>query len=259
MNLAGKTILITGASSGIGCELAKQLAKENCNLILLARRKEILDSLAQEIKTESNSVFTYKCDIKNKSGVRNTFDDLRKKLNYVDIGILNSAVNNRMSTESFNSELADETFQVNVLGMIYCIEELLKDFLPRKSGTIVGVSSIADVRGFPKSGLYGSSKAAVSTFLESLRIELKAKNIKVITVRPGFIITPMTSQNNFKMPFLMNVTKAAEIIINGIKTEKNIIEFPVGTVLGAKILKLLPNLIFDYLASKGLPQAKSKT
>lgn len=258
MNLADKNILITGASSGIGYELAKQLAEEKCNLILLARRKEILDSLAQKIKTDKNTILTYQCDIRNKSEVTNVFMHIRTKTDRIEIAILNSGVGQNVTIDNFKSDLADQTFQVNVLGMIYCIEELLKDFLPHKNGVIVGVSSIADVRGFPRSGIYCASKAAVSTFLESLRVELKPHNIKIITVRPGWVTTPMIKKNDFKMPFLMDADKAAKIIINGIKKEKKVIEFPFGTVLGGKIIKILPNFIFDYLTTKGLLKTKSE-
>lgn len=258
MDLKNKNILITGASSGIGYELAKQLANENCNLILVSRRKEILDSLAQKIGTDKNIVLTYQCDIRNKSEVKNIFDDIRKKIDHIHIAILNSGIGHNITMEDFDSKFADETFQVNVLGMIYCIEELLKDFLPKKAGVIVGVSSIADVRGFPRSGIYCSSKAAASTMLESFRVELKHHKIKVITVRPGWVRTPMVSKNDFKMPFLMAADKAAQIIITGIKKEKKVIEFPFGTVLGGKIIKILPNFLFDYLTTKGLPKVKSK-
>jgi short-subunit dehydrogenase len=256
MDLKNKTILITGASSGIGYELAKQLAAHGCNLVLLARRKEMLDSLSQQIKSSQNSILTYKCDIRNKQEVQNVFADLRKKNYQIDIGILNSGVGYKSPVEDFDSAKADETFQVNVLGIIYCIEELLKDFLPRKNGMIVGVSSIADVRGFLMNGFYCASKAAVSVLLESLRIELKKHNIKVINVRPGFVSTPMVSVNKFKMPFLMKAEKAAEIIISGIQKEKRIIQFPIGTVLGGKVIKLLPNSIFDFIFSKQLPERK---
>lgn len=256
MNLENKNILITGASSGIGYELAKELADEGCNLILLARRKDTLDSLAQKIRTDKNIILTYKCDIRNKSEVGNVFNDIRKNTDHIDIAILNSGVGLKSPVENFDSEMADEIFQVNVLGIIYCIEELLKDFLPRRSGMIVGVSSIADVRGFPTNGFYCASKAAITTLLESIRIELKHHNIKVINVRPGFVITPMISINKFKMPFLMDAAKAAGIIIAGIKKEKKIIQFPFGTVLGGTLIKVLPNFVFDFMFSKQLPYEK---
>ena len=256
MNLSNKNILITGASSGIGYELAKQFADEKCNLILVARRKEILDSLAQKIKTDENVILTYHCNIRNKSEVGNVFGDIRKKIDHIDIAVLNSGVGLKSSIENFDSKLADETFEVNVLGLIYCVEELLKDFIPRKSGIIVGVSSISDVRGFPTNGFYCASKAAVSTFLESIRVELKRQNIQIITIRPGFVRTPMVSKNKFKMPFLMDANRAASLIINGIKKEKKIIEFPIGTVIWGKLIKVLPNFIFDFIFSKQIPYEK---
>lgn len=252
MDLSNKTVLLTGASSGIGYELAKQLAAENCNLILIARRKEILDSLANQLIGGANFIITYQCDIRDKQQVRKIFSELRGKNINVDIAILNSGVGHKASVENLNSDYADEIFQVNVLGLIYCVEELLKDFLPRKSGTIVGVSSIADVRGFPTNGFYCASKAAASVFLESIRGELKSNNIKVVNVRPGFVSTPMVSKNRFKMPFLMSAEKAAYIIISGIKKEKQIIQFPLGTVLGAKLIKMLPNFVFDFIFSNRL-------
>ena len=258
MHLNNKTILITGASSGIGYELAQQLAAENCNLILLARRKEILDELASKLKSASNSILTYKCDVSKKQDVEFVFNEIRTRNIQIDIAILNSGIGHSITVDDFNSKLADETFGVNVLGIVYCIEELLKDFLPRKNGIIVGVSSIADIRGFPRSGIYAASKAAASTLLESFRVELIPHNIKVITVRPGWVTTPMIKKNDFKMPFLMNADKAAHIIIGGIKKEKKIIEFPLGTVLGGKFIKILPNFIFDYLAAKGLPKEELK-
>lgn len=256
MYLKNKTILITGASSGIGYELATQLAKKNCDLIMLARRKEVIDALAQKINSGKNSILTYQCDVRNRQEVQSVFQDLKKKVDHIDIGILNSGVGHKSPVESFDSKLADETFQVNVLGMIYCIEELLKDFLPRKTGTIVGVSSIADVRGFPTNAFYCASKAAVSTLLESIRIELKHQNIKVINVRPGFVSTSMVSKNRFKMPFLMNAAKAANIIITGIEKEKKIIQFPIGTVLGGKLIRAFPNFVFDFIFSKQLHYEK---
>lgn len=252
MYLSNKTILLTGASSGIGYELAKQLAAENCNLILLARRIELLNSLANQLKGGTNFILTFQCDIRDKHQVQKVFNELRGKDININIAILNSGVGNKSSVKNLNSDYADEIFQVNVLGMIYCVEELLKDFLPRKSGMIVGVSSIADVRGFPTNGFYCASKAAASTFLESIRGELKSHNVKVINVRPGFVSTSMVLKNKFKMPFLISAEKAAYIIISGIKKEKQIIQFPLGTVLGAKLIKLLPNFIFDSIFSNRL-------
>ena len=266
MNLSNKNIIITGASSGIGYQLTKDLAKEGANLALLARRKNILNDLAEELNSSPSrnipnsgrrKIITAYCDITLKESVKATFDFVKKKFGNIDIAILNSGASYRMRVEEFDSDLLEEIFNVNLMGFIYCLNEIIPDFIKKKSGCIVGVSSLSEVRGFPKSAAYCSSKAAVSIFLESIRIELKKYNVKVITVKPGFIKTPMVEKNEFKMPFLMDVEKAAKIILKGIKKEKSIIQFPLPTVLSAKLLKFLPDKLFDYFFSLPLPAKKN--
>jgi short-subunit dehydrogenase len=161
-----------------------------------------------------------------------------------------------MTVEKFNSDRLEEIFNINLMGLIYCLNEIILDFIQKRKGCIVGISSLSDSRGFPGSAAYCSSKAAVSTFLESIRIELKKYNIKVITVKPGFVKTPMTDKNEFYMPFLMSVEKASGKILKGVKKEKSIIQFPRPTVIGAKLLKFLPDKLFDYLLSFSLPAKK---
>jgi short-subunit dehydrogenase len=121
---------------------------------------------------------------------------------------------------------------------------------------IVGVSSLADSRGWQGSGFYCASKAAVSILLENLRAELKPFNVKVITVKPGFVDTPMTEKNKFPMPFLMSAKKAAKIIIDGIKKEKRIIQFPLPTALSAKVMRIVPDFLFEYISRKKLSNIK---
>lgn len=256
MNLSNKNILITGASSGIGYQLTKDLTKEGANLALLARRKDILDNLAKELKSSNTKIITTQCDVTSKESVRTAFDFVKKEFGNIDIVILNSGTSHRMSIEEFNGDSINDVFNVNTIGLINCLNEIIPDFIKRKSGWIVGISSLAESRGFPRSAAYSASKVAVSAFLESIRVELKKYNVKVMTVKPGFVKTPMTDKNEFKMPFLMNVEKASEIILNGIKKEKRIIQFPLPIVLGSKILKFLPDALFDYLLSLPLPSKK---
>jgi short-subunit dehydrogenase len=258
MNLREKVILLTGASSGIGYSLAKSLPKENCSLALVARRKNILDALADEINVHKNQIKTYNCDVSKIVEVREVYDQIKIDFGKVDVVILNAGVSGRTEITNFNSELAQEILGVNFFGITNWLDVLLPDFLKSKNGTIVGVSSIADLKGFPKSGLYNASKAAASIFLESLRVELKPHKIKVVTVRPGFVRTPMTDKNEFYMPLLMNVDKAAHIILKGIKKEKTIIQFPLPMVLLSGLMRLIPKSIFDYLAGKQLPKRKDQ-
>jgi short-subunit dehydrogenase len=250
MNLNDKVILITGASAGIGKAMAKMFAKENCSLALIARRGELLEELAGQIKTTNLNIKTYVCDVAKPDEVKKVFTEIREHFKNVDIAILNAGVGSKSSAEDYSYENATKTFDVNVLGIINCVENLLPDFIKRKDGMIVGVSSLADSRGWQGSGFYCASKAAATILLENLRVELKPLNIKVITVKPGFVETPMTAKNKFPMPFLMNAEKAAKIIIGGIKKEKRIIQFPLPTVLGAKLMRIVPDFLFEYISRK---------
>jgi short-subunit dehydrogenase len=252
MNLNDKVILITGASTGIGKEMAKQLAKENCSLALLARRVELLDELVGQIRTKNQNIKSYVCDVAKPGEVKEVFTEIGKHFNKIDIAILNAGVGSKSSAEDYSYENAKNTFNVNVLGIVNCVENLLPDFIKRKAGMIVGVSSLADARGWQGSGFYCASKAAATILLENLRVELKPFNVKVITVKPGFVETPMTAKNKFPMPFLMSAEKAAKIIISGIKKEKRTIQFPLPTVLGAKFMRIVPEFLFDYFSSKEL-------
>jgi short-subunit dehydrogenase len=256
MNLNNKVVLLTGASSGIGYSLAKSLPKENCSLALLSRRKNTLDELVAEIKKGGKAI-SYKCDVGNLDEVKNTFELIKNDFGRIDIAILNAGTSHRADVKNYCVEIAKNIFDVNVFGIINFVEQLIPDFIQRKEGMIVGVSSLAEARGFPKSGFYNASKSAASLLLESLRVELKPYNIKVLTVKPGFVRTPMTDKNEFHMPFMMDVDRAVKIIIEGIKKEKNIIQFPLTTVIGSKIVKLLPNWLFDFLMSRPLPPRKN--
>jgi short-subunit dehydrogenase len=241
MNLANKVIVITGASSGMGFKIAELLAAENAKLALLARRFEIINELTAKLSSAAD-VIAVKCDVKDKNEVKDSFRKIKEHFGKIDIVILNAGIGNRYDIEKFNSSNAEETFGVNLFGMIYCIEEVLPEFINRKEGMIVGVSSIADAKGYPRSAFYSASKAAVTILLESLRIELKKYNVKVVTVRPGWVDTPMIKKNEFKMFFILDVEKAARKIINGIKKEKRMIQFPFPIIWGSRLVKILPSL-----------------
>jgi short-subunit dehydrogenase len=236
--------------------MAKLLAEENCSIALLARRGELLDKLARQLKTKNPNIKSYVCDVAKPAEVENIFIEVREHFNKIDIAILNAGIGSKSSAEDYNYENAKNTFDVNVLGIVNCVENLLPDFIKHKAGMIVGVSSLADSRGWQGSGFYCASKAAATILLENLRIELKPFNIKVITVKPGFVETPMTEKNKFPMPFLMSAEKAAKIIIGGIKKEKRTIQFPLPTVLGAKFMRIVPESLFEYISIKNSSKVK---
>ena len=186
MELNNKNILLTGASSGIGHALAKKLAQENCNLALLSRRIELLENLANELKVFSKDIFAVKCDVSKKENVREAFTKVKNHFGKIDIAILNSGISYRGAVK-FNDDKSEQIIKVNLFGLIYCVEVLLDDFKKNKDGAIVGVSSLADAKGYPLSSYYSASKAGASRYLESLRVEMRPFKIKVITIKPGFV------------------------------------------------------------------------
>lgn len=255
IDFSNKVILITGASTGIGNQLVRILTNENARLAILSRKKDLLDNLINEINGHSK-IKSYKCDVRDFEEVKSVYNQIKKDFGKIDIAILNSGISYRMSESNFEMQKAREIFDTNFFGVINFVHLLINDFIKENSGIIVGISSLADVRGFPSSGFYCASKSALTIFLESLRIELKKHNISVITVRPGFIKTPMTDKNEFYMPLLMDSKSAAEIILNGIKRNKKTIQFPLLLNIVVKILKVLPDWLFEFLASQKLKHKK---
>jgi short-subunit dehydrogenase len=243
MDFKNKVILITGASSGIGRAMAVKLSELNVNLVLAARRLDLLN----EIAPLNNNILRIKCDVVNKKEVQSAYKEIISRFGRVDVAILNAGYSVRMTAEEYDSELAEKIFGTNIFGIIYWIEQLLPDFIDRKEGMIVGISSLADKKGFSKSGFYSASKAAATIYLEGLSSDLRKYGIKVLTVRPGFVRTPMTDKNEFKMPFLMEAEKAVDIILKGIKKEKRMIQFPWPLVMLTNAAKFIPNSLFEIL------------
>jgi len=252
MDFNKKTILITGASSGIGKALAEKLSQFSCNLILTARRENLLIQLKQALSKNNAQISILENDVSHKDEVKNTYILINKKQMKIDIAFLNAGVGAHINIEKYDSTIAERIFNTNFMGVIYWIEQLLPNFIDNCSGLIVVTSSLADNRGYPGNGFYCASKSALTIYLESLRNELKQYGIKVITLKPGFVKTPMTEKNKFKMPFIIEADKAADIIIKGVLKGKSVISFPLQAKIGAKIIGVLPEKIFSWFIQKSI-------
>ncbi len=246
----GKKIILTGASSGIGKAIAESLLDVNCSLHLISRRVSLIEEFIDSAANTRANVSIHKCDVSDKMAVREICEKIYEIDGAVDIAILNSGVSKRKKLTAYDPKIAEDVFGVNLFGVIYFTEWLLPKFIEKKNGIIAGVSSLADNRGYPGSGFYSASKAALSIYLESLRIESALFGVKVITVKPGFVRTPMTSKNNFSMPFLMAPERAAEYIINGIEKGKPVIQFPWQTVFLSKLIGNIPAIVYEFLSSR---------
>ncbi len=251
MNFKDKIALITGASSGIGKALALELARRGCHLALTSRRQQELEAVAQSARSHGVNVQTYPCDTRDRAAVRETAKQILADFSRVDLAILSAGIGINTMLEPFDAGHLVETFNTNVLGAVYWVEALLPSMQARRSGIIVGLSSLAAYRGLPRSAAYSASKAALSTFLESLRVDLRSKNIRIITVAPGFVRTPMTAKNG-KMPFLREADQAAHFIVRGIERGKPVVRFPWQTSLLVRLIHVLPIRLYDALLRAGV-------
>lgn len=246
MKFKDKIILITGATGGIGNAIARQLATEKCTLVLVARRKEQLSELCENIRSKTAACIYITCDVKNQEDVQKTVTSTYKQFGRIDVAILTAGILIPNPIETFDSSIIRNSMEINFFGNVYFIEHLLPIMKSQKSGTIAVVSTLPDKRGIPGWGAYGASKAAMSWLMESLRAEAKQKyNVNFITIKPGSVETPMIE--NYYRPGAIQSKKAASIIIQGIKKEKKIIQFPLAQVLMTKVGELLPASAYDSI------------
>ncbi|HVR38132.1 MAG TPA: SDR family NAD(P)-dependent oxidoreductase [Thermoanaerobaculia bacterium] len=241
-----KRALITGASSGIGLELARELARRGWDLALLARRGDLLDDLARELAARGTQAVALECDVTDGAAVR---DAVRRGTEALggpfDLAIANAGVGISSHATKFNIADSELMIRVNVLGMLYLFDAVIPSMIERRSGRFAGIASIAGLRGLPTSAVYSASKAAMQTFLEASRVELAPYGVGVTTINPGFIATPMTEKNRFKMPFLMQAGESAVLIADALERGDRVFEFPKPMSLLMRFARLIPDAIFD--------------
>ena len=242
-----KTIWITGGSTGIGKALALKFASKGWNVAISARRENLL----KEISDNNENIFTFPLDVTSKSQCIQVFNEIKRKFENVDICFFSTGTWNPKKEKDIDVEQIEDVFKVNFFGTLNSIKAVEEYFRKRKKGIITIVSSIAGYRGLPNSTGYGPSKSALNNLAESLYFDFKRYNVRVCLVSPGFIKTPMTDKNDFKMPFLKTAEYAAEKIYDGL-VNKNIFEihFPKSLTITLKILSLLPSKIYFGLVGK---------
>jgi short-subunit dehydrogenase len=242
-------VFITGASSGIGEALAVYYAQKGATLGLLGRRTAVLESLQQRLGSQHAC---YTADVSDEKAMQCVADDFLERIGVPDIVIANAGVSAGTLTEC-QEDLAviRRILEINVFGLA----ATFAPFIPAMKTSegerrLVGIASVAGIRGLPGAEAYSASKAAAITYLESLRLEMQPYGIKVVTIAPGYIETPMTAVNPYRMPFLLPAAEAARRFAKAIEkgSRYTVIPWPMGIV--AKILRLLPNCLYDRLFSK---------
>ena len=242
-----KTIWITGGSTGIGKALAIKFANKGWNVAISARR----ESLLKEISDNNENIHGFPLDVTNKSKCREVFEQIKNKFQNVDICFFSTGTWNPKKEKDIDVEQIEDVFKVNFFGTLNSIKAVEEHFKNKKEGIITIVSSIAGYRGLPNSTGYGPSKSALNNLAESLYFDFKRSNVRVCLVSPGFIKTPMTDKNDFKMPFLKTTEYAADKIYDGL-INKNVFEihFPKSLTFILKILSFLPSKIYFSLVGK---------
>jgi short-subunit dehydrogenase len=247
MLFVGKVAVITGASSGIGWALARTLAAEGCKVGLVARRREQLAELAGQIEKSGGTAAFASADITERSQTVAAIHDLAARLGPVDLLVANAGVGAPTTVEPFNVGDIEKMFYVNVLGVVYSLEAVLPQMLQRRRGHLAAISSLAAYKGLPGESAYTASKAAVNIFMEGLRIQLRSKGIAVTTICPGFVRTPMTEVNEFKMPWLLTAEEAARRIVRALKRKRKVYNFPWQTALIMKLMRWAPDWLLERM------------
>src|SRR5262245_4719432 len=221
-----KAAVVTGASSGIGWCLAKELARDGYRVGLLARRREALEKLAGEIRALGGAAEFEGADVSEREPTVAAIHRLAGRLGPIDLLAACAGSGTGTRIDPMNVEEVERMMRINLFGVIYCIEAVLPAMLKRGSGHIAAVSSLAAYKGFPGQGGYCASKAAVKVYLESLRLQLRGRGIAVTCICPGFVKTPMTEPHSFNMPFLLEADEAARRIARALRRKKKVFNFP---------------------------------
>jgi NAD(P)-dependent dehydrogenase (short-subunit alcohol dehydrogenase family) len=244
--LPWKTVWITGASTGIGAEVAHQLAEAGVVVAMSARKADLLHAAA----AGNSNLKPYPLDVTDVAAVAATFARIEQDLGPVDLIIAGAGTYSPVSLDDFGPAPFRQMYEVNYLGVIHVLAAVLPVWRKRRAGQIAWIASVAGYRGLPKAAAYGPTKAALINLAESLKPELQRDGIAVSVINPGFVKTPLTQQNDFDMPFLMEVADAARLTIAGLARGKFEVAYPRRFVAILKLARILPYRLYFALVRR---------
>jgi short-subunit dehydrogenase len=245
-----KVVFITGASSGIGSALALEVGRRGASVGLLARRAETLKEIAEEVEGAGGRALALPADVRDAEAVRAAADELRKKFGRVDVLVANAGVGVTTDAKNLQAKEVADVIGINVLGAVNSVTAVLPEMVEQGSGQLVAISSLAAYRGLPKSAAYCASKAALSAFFESLRVDLRETGVGVTIIHPGFIKTPLTAGRHAQMPYLMELDDAIQKIVRAIETRRKSYAFPWQLATISRVGMLLPPNWYDRIIAK---------
>ncbi len=237
-------VFLTGASSGLGEALARHYAAQGATLGVVARGADGLAALAAALAPAS--VRTYAADVRDAEALAEAAGDFVARFGPPDVVIANAGISRGTLTEHAEDLPAFRlVLETNVLGIVHTFHPFVAPMRAVRAGALVGIASVAGFRGLPGAGAYCASKSAAITYLESLRVELRASGVAVLTICPGFIATPLTARNPYRMPFLMQPDDAARRIARAIDRRRAFCVVPWPMALASRLLRAMPRPLFD--------------
>lgn len=244
---SGKTIVITGASSGIGYDLAEYLAGFGVRLALVARRVENLEELAGRCRQLGSEALVLPGDVTDMGAMLGIRDRTLEAFNRVDIVVGNAGVGGLNPAVGFDLEIHRRTVAINLVGLANTLVPFIPHMVERGSGVLVGVSSLAAFRGLPKAASYSSTKGAQKILLESLRVDLRPYGVSVCSIHPGFVVTPMTDHDEFRMPFKISARRSSILMARAMMKKKPVYLYPWQMRILTFFNRLLPIWLYDRL------------
>ncbi|AWB35915.1 SDR family oxidoreductase [Orrella marina] len=240
-------VFITGASSGIGRALALEYALQGHTLGLVARRGDRLGEMVARLPGSGHKA--YPVDVTDRSALHAAARQFIDEVGQVDIVIASAGVSAGTLTETGEDfEIFRDIFMINVMAMMATFEPFIPVMKSHKCGTLVGIASVAGVRGLPGAGAYSASKSAVKTYCESLRVELAGTGVDVVTVAPGYVESEMTAHNPYSMPFLLSADEFAKRCARAIGNRKRYAVIPWQMAIVSRLMAVLPDWVYDRLA-----------
>ncbi|MGE4170239.1 MAG: SDR family NAD(P)-dependent oxidoreductase [Candidatus Margulisiibacteriota bacterium] len=250
MNSLSTITVITGASSGLGEGLARRFATDGNPVVLLARRQENLDAIVADLRAQGHQVWGFMCDVTNAKQQQAVIAQIEAEIGPIGCFVANAGISVSSPSAKFNVEVYEKTWATNVFGVLYGLEAVIPAMKKRGCGHIVTISSLAAYRGLPEAGAYCSSKAALTALSESLRVDLKPFGITVSVIHPGWIKTPLTDRNRYKMPFIMPLDKGVDVLYHHIRNKTPLAAFPQPLSTAVRLARLVPTWLYDLAVGK---------
>ena len=237
-------VWITGASAGIGRALTLRFAKAGCTVVASARTESDLEEMAREAELLAGTIVPLPLDVTDRAAVSKAYESLKSERGVPDLCVMNAGTHIPVDGTALKAPDFKTLLDLNVMGAVHVLEAVVPDMVARGAGRLAAVGSVSGYRGLRTASAYGASKAALINMCEALRVELGEKGVVVQIVNPGFVETPLTDRNDFPMPFLMPVDKAAERFYRGLHSDRFEITFPKRFTWLVKAMRLLPYALY---------------